>query len=238
MSVMKNEKYLDITYSEEKTPRTTYPSKLSRELVRKSEKQSGSFLDLGCGRGEFLDTFDQMGFDVTGFDLCTHMVEGHSALVIDLESEQVPEEHLSKYDLVFSKSVVEHMKNPMGLIQAAHGALKSDGVAIIMTPSWEYTYWGPFYCDHTHVTPWTKKSLAEALQLAGFEDIQAEYFYQLPFLWKYPFLKPLVKLFSKLPIPYKTSNFDKGCGLPVSHWFNILVRFSKEPILMCIGRKK
>lgn len=235
MSIMNNEKYLDITYSDEKTPRTQYPYALGKELVKRTGKTSGKFLDLGCGRGEYLDVFSDMGFDVTGFDLMTHMVEGHKSLIINLESESLPPEYVGEYDLIFTKSVIEHMKNPMGLMNAAYEALKPGGIAVMMTPAWEYTYWGPFYCDHTHVTPWTKQSLAEALLLAGFEEIHVEHFFQLPFLWRYPFLKPLIKLFRKLPIPYKP-NYDTP--LEVSHWFNVLVRFSKEPILFSIARKK
>ena len=235
MSIMNNEKYLDITYSDKKTPRTQYPYALGKELVKRTGKTSGKFLDLGCGRGEYLDVFSDMGFDVTGFDLMTHMVEGHKSLMINLESESLPAEHVGQYDLIFTKSVIEHMKNPMGLMNAAHEALRPGGIAVMMTPAWEYTYWGPFYCDHTHVTPWTKQSLAEALLLAGFEEIHVEHFFQLPFLWRYPFLKPLIKLFRKLPIPYKP-NYDTP--LEVSHWFNVLVRFSKEPMLFSIARKK
>ena len=234
MGVMNDKKYLDITYSDKKNPRTNYPYKLGKEITRRTNKTYGKFLDLGCGRGEYLDVFSDMGFDVTGFDLTTHMVEGHETVTIDLEVDSLPKKHANKYDLIFTKSVIEHMKNPMGLMKVAYEALKPGGVAVMMTPAWEYTYWGPFYCDHTHVTPWTKQSLDEALQIAGFEDIHVEHFFQLPFLWKYPNLKPFVKLFRKLPIPY-TPNYDSP--LPVSHWFNVLVRFSKEPMLFSIARK-
>ena len=236
MSVMNDERYLDVTYSEEKNPRTSYPYKLGKELTRRTNITSGKFLDLGCGRGEYLDVFSDMGFDVTGFDLTTHMVEGdHKISTIDLEVENLPTADVNNYDLIFTKSVIEHMNNPMGLMKAAYEALKPGGAVVMMTPAWEYTYWGPFYCDHTHVTPWTKQSLGEALQIAGFDDIHVEHFFQLPFSWKRSYLRPLIKLFRKLPIPY-TPNYDSP--LPVSHWFNVLVRFSKEPMLFSIARKK
>ena len=234
MNIMRDEKYLDITYSEEKTPRTSYPSKLAKELVRRTGVISGSFLDLGSGRGEYLDVFSDMGFDVTGFDLTNHMVKDHKTVTIDLETETLPPDHHEKYDLIFTKSVIEHMKNPMGLMDASFQALKPGGSVVMMTPAWEYTYWGPFYCDHTHVTPWTKQSLGEAMLFAGFSDINVEHFFQLPFVWERPYLKPMVKLFRKLPIPYKP-NYETP--LPVSHWFNVLVRFSKEPMLFGIARK-
>ena len=60
---MNDKKYLDITYSDKKTPRTQYPYALGKELVKRTGKTSGKFLDLGCGRGEYLDVFFDMGFD-------------------------------------------------------------------------------------------------------------------------------------------------------------------------------
>ena len=49
MGVMNDEKYLDVTYSDEKNPRTNYPYKLGKELTRRTNITSGKFLDLGCG---------------------------------------------------------------------------------------------------------------------------------------------------------------------------------------------
>ena len=234
MSIMSDKKYLDVTYSDKKNPKTEYPYKLGSEICRLTSKKEGSLLDLGCGRGEYLDVFSSLGFSVTGIDLSTHMVKDHDTCEINLETDSIPQRYTGEYDLVFSKSVIEHMHNPMSLLSSALEALKPDGVAVIMTPAWEYTYWGPFYCDHTHVTPWTKQSLHEAMQLAGFKDIQVQHFFQLPFLWRYSFLTPLVKLFRLLPIPY-TPNYSSP--LSVSNWFNVLVRFSKEPMLIAVGKK-
>ena len=234
MNILKNQTYLDTTYSDEKTPRTSYPFYLTKELLRRTNKETGKMLDLGCGRGEYLDTFSYNGFNVMGFDLSPHMVKGHPVKSIDLETDTLPKTHKGKYDFVFSKSVIEHMRNPMGLLSASFEALKPGGVAVIMTPSWEYTYWGPFYVDHTHVTPWTKPSLDEAMRMAGFKDVSTEHFFQLPFLWKKPYLKPFIKLFRKLPIPYQP-NYEAPWS--VSNWFNVLVRFSKEPMLLTIAKK-
>ena len=234
INILKSKKYLDITYSEKKNPKTSYPYKLGKELTKRTHTTSGKMIDLGCGRGEYLDVFSSLNFCVAGVDLTTHLIDNYDASVVDLETEALPKKHRNKYDLAFSKSVIEHMRNPMGLITAAYDSLKDGGTVVIMTPAWEYTYWGPFYSDHTHVTPWTKQSLGEALQLAGFENVHVEHFFQLPFLWRWQCLKPLIKLFRRLPIPYQP-NYDSP--LSVSNWFNVLVRFSKEPMLLSIAKK-
>ena len=234
MEIFKNENYLNVTYSNEKTPKTGYPYKLGTELIRRTKVKSGKMLDLGCGRGEYLEVFSKMGFDVMGFDITTHMVDNFPTHTIDLETQLLPKKHKEKYDIVFSKSVIEHMKNPMGLLNAAYESLKPGGIAVIMTPAWEYTYWGPFYSDYTHITPWTKPALKDALKIAGFECLTVEYFFQLPYVWKFPWLKPIIKLFRKIPIPYQP-NYNVPWS--VSNWFNILVRFSTEPMLFSIVKK-
>ena len=32
----------------------------------------------------------------------------------------------------------------------------------MLTPSWRHTYWGPFFIDSTHVTPFTEASLHDS----------------------------------------------------------------------------
>src|SRR5439155_1220468 len=82
---------------------------------------------------------------------------------------------------------------------------------------------GRFYIDHTHVTPFTVPSLADALTLAGFTDVSVQYFHQLPAVWRFPFLLPIVRAIAALPLRYRP--FD-----PASRWparLNTLIRFSK-----------
>ena len=138
----------------------------------------------------------------------------------------------SSFDFVFSKSVIEHLHSPSVLLSKAVAALRPGGMAVIMTPSWAHTYWGPFYMDHTHVTPFTATSLSAALQIAGFKQVDVSYFYQLPFLWRYPFLKPIAWTIASLPLPYRpyqTAPWQESC--------NKLIRFSKEVMLLGVGSK-
>ena len=103
-----------------------------------------------------------------------------------------------------------------------------------MTPSWEYTYWGPFYIDNTHVSPYTSHSLKTALEIRGFKNVKVIYFYQLPFLWRFPWLKVVVKMIAKLPVPYSPYN---SVPWKTSRWINKLIRFSKEVMLLAVVEK-
>jgi SAM-dependent methyltransferase len=189
---------------------------------------------MGCGRGDHLKIFSRLGFDVAGVDVSPGAPQysvGYDIKVANLETDPLPFPKES-FDFVFSKSVIEHMREPAQLMAKAFEALRPGGTAVIMTPSWEHTYWGPFYIDHTHVTPFTAPSMEDALKIVGFEDIRVENFYQLPFLWKRPFLKPFVKAIAMSPLSYRP--YKKA---PWSDSFNKLIRFSKEVMLLGVCKK-
>jgi len=234
VSALKTSEYLSVTYSPTRAPFGDYPAKLAAWLLASVYKKPGRLLDLGGGRGDYLNAFSKLGFDVVGVDIsprANELTKGHKVEILDLEKDDLP--FLPEtFDFVFSKSVVEHMRNPMCLLSKARQVLRPGGVAVIMTPSWAHTYWGPFYIDHTHITPFTATSLSDALAIAGFESIAVSYFYQLPFLWRYPFLKPLVKLIAVLPLPYRpyqSAFWPDGV--------NKLIRFSKEVMLLAVAKK-
>ena len=232
MNIFKNKKYLEVTYSDEIAPKTSYPDKLSSWIKENIFKKTGELADLGCGRGDYLDSFKKLGYEVCGLDASPNIEDlPHSYAFINFEEELISLP--KKYDFIFSKSVIEHLRTPDNLFSVTYEGLKKNGVAVIMTPSWEYNYWGPFYIDHTHVTPFTKTSLKNALHMAGFEEVEVCYFYQLPILWKYPFLKPLVKILQLLPLPYSPYN-DMSLRLGM----NKLIRFSKEVMLLAVAKKE
>ena len=93
-----------------------------------------------------------------------------------------------RFDVVYSKSVVEHFYYPELLIAEMYCVLKPNGILIALTPAWEYVY-KTFFDDHTHRTPFTRESLKNILLMQHYQNVQVEYFYQLPILWKNPWLK-------------------------------------------------
>ncbi|WP_321504073.1 class I SAM-dependent methyltransferase [uncultured Methanoregula sp.] len=234
-TVLTDSRYLEITYSAERAPVGIYPSLLARHLMETAYRKTGKLLDIGSGRGDFLDAFSQLGYEVSGVDISPFSSAGAGTRTMktcNFECEPLPFSE-NEYDFVFSKSVIEHLHSPHHMISGAFRVLKPGGIAVIMTPSWAHTYWGPFYIDHTHVTPYTIPSLTDVLQIEGFENISTRYFYQLPGVWKHPSLTPLVQLFSLLPFSYRP--YHQKARWPDS--FNKLIRFSKEVMLIAVCQK-
>ena len=235
-SVLESPEYLNVTYSEEKAPYGQYPFLFGKYLLKNIYKQPGRILDLGCGRGEYIKVFSDLGFKPTGLDISPKILEyssDYDVAVANLENGAAPTKENS-YDFVFSKSVIEHMRDPMGLLHISYRSLKPGGTAVVMTPSWIHNYKHAFYVDHTHVTPFTKTSLHDALKMAGYQDIRVGYFYQLPAIWKFPWLKYLSKIVSFIPLAYAPLN---DVPWPVSNGLNKYIRFSKEVMLIAVAKK-
>ncbi len=232
--------YLDVVYSTERRPVNDYPNKLarrilSRHLFPRGLEKSARILDVGCGRGDMMRAFAAEGFDVEGMDLspkAPELCKPHKVWQANFGDGPLPCPENS-FDLIFCKSVIEHMHEPNKLVTGVLAALKPGGLVVFITPSWLHHGWGPFYIDPTHVTPFTLPSLRDILAMNGFDNIQVEHFRQLPFLWRYPLLSPLAKLIALLPIPYRP--FFPDAPWPTG--LNKLIWFSNEVMLMGVARK-
>ncbi len=117
--------------------------------------------------------------------------------ILDIEREPLPYGD-SSFDVVFNKSLIEHLNNPENFMREAYRILKPEGRLITMTPDWESVY-KIFYEDYTHRTPFTKESLYDIHRIFGFKKVEVKKFRQLPILWKYPWLNIFSKILSYLP---------------------------------------
>ena len=137
-------------------------------------------LDIGCGRGEFLEMMRAAGVPAKGIDLseesvamCRH--KGLEAEVADLfvYLENLPEASL---DGVFCSQVVEHLppeKLPT-MIRLATSRLRRGGVIAIETPNPECLaiFATHFYLDPTHQRPVPHPLLAFYLEEYGVGNIE------------------------------------------------------------------
>lgn len=218
--------YVAVTYNEEDRPFTQYPDKLARYLSSRYKLPQGSkLLDLGCGRGEFLRGFIRCGLDGCGVDqssIAKSICPEAEILQSDLENEPLPYDDNS-FDVVFSKSVLEHFYYPEKLVMEIYRIVKPGGLVITMVPDWESVY-KTFYEDYTHRTPFTTNSLKDIFLINGFDDVKVEKFRQLPFLWSLSWLQPFCSLVAFI-VPRSLRPYSK------------LVRFSQEIMLLSTSVK-
>ena len=61
--------YVEVLYDEKLKPFTDYPSRLSKYIFYTNNmKPNDKLIELGCGRGEFLKGFSDLGLDCFGLD--------------------------------------------------------------------------------------------------------------------------------------------------------------------------
>lgn len=218
--------YMRLKYSQRRSPRTAYPDKLVGHLTQTIYGRPGRLLDLGCGRGDQLEAFGRAGYDCVGVDI--HEDRHPSAVRVDLE-EPLPFE-TGTFDHVFTKSVVEHLSDALFVLTEARRVLRGGGRIAVLTPSWRHTGGEIFYSEFTHVRPFTLQSLAEALDLSGFRDVEVGYFWQLPAVWRRPSLRVTTLPPRLLRLPYRPLH---EIALPTG--LNRWIRFSREVMLLGTG---
>ena len=228
---MTNSKYVDIIYNTKDRPFNDYPNKLINYLISTYELEKNSkLLEIGCGRGDFLKAFVESGMKCHGVDISDSAKEicpEANIKTIDLLNDKLPYPD-NFFDIVYSKSVVEHFYYPEKIFEEAYRVLKPSGILITLTPEWEYIY-KSFYEDFSHRTPFTKDSLRDIQKLTNFKDINVESFKQLPILWKKNKLKlnffRLLSFLTRVMVP---DFFQKK-----TKW----IRFSKEIMLISSSYK-
>ena len=133
-------------------------------------------LDLGCGRGEWLQLLTEHGIEAEGVDLDGGMLQaaqGQGLKVRHADATQalnaLPENSIS---VVSAFQLVEHLSfdNLQILVQQAHRVLVPGGLLILETPNPDNLRVASnnFYLDPSHIKPIPSLLLAFVTEHAGF----------------------------------------------------------------------
>ncbi len=140
-------------------------------------------LDVGCGRGEFLDLLGARGIRARGIDLNHEMAEGCRAHGLDVSEADAVSYLASLPDGslggLFSAQVVEHLE-PQYLLQflelAGH-KLRPGGRLVLETlnPACWVAFFESYIRDITHVWPLHPETLKYLVLASGFTSAAIEY---------------------------------------------------------------
>jgi 2-polyprenyl-3-methyl-5-hydroxy-6-metoxy-1,4-benzoquinol methylase len=138
----------------------------------------GRLLDFGCGGGAFLERMHRLGWDVLGLDISATAVEqvqqclGLKALAGTLPHPALQPE---SFDVITMWHALEHVHQPLEVLQHAHRLLAPGGQLVVAVPNidslpfrWFGSAWyGLDLPRHlTHFSPWTLQLM---LERAGFK---------------------------------------------------------------------
>jgi len=195
--------YLKVVYDEGSHPYTDYPSKLCAYLFKTFNMRTGmKFLEAGCGRGEFLNNFKNLDLDVSGVDISSEAPGFQPEIpikVCDIENERLPFPD-ETFDVIYSKSLIEHFYYPERYMREAYRILKPGGMLLTLVPDWESNY-KTYFDDYTHKTIFTENGLCGFLEANGYEIIECiPRFLPLTIKSKIPIHPLLVKIYLRFPV--------------------------------------
>lgn len=144
----------------------------------------GHVLDAGCSAGYLSERLVDRGSTVVGLELDPEAAERargvcEQVLVGDVETMDLPFEPGS-FDAVVCGDLIEHLRDPQAFLTRVRPLLRSGGRLALTTPNvanwtirlqllfgrFEYTELG--ILDRTHVHLFTRRSLIEAVEGAGY----------------------------------------------------------------------
>jgi len=214
--------YLDVTYDENDKPKTDFPFNLAKYIVDKFDlKKNNTILDVGCGRCEVLTAFGQLGLDISGVD-ASERIRGFAPKeiskleILDFSKENFPFND-NEFDVVFTKSVIEHIHEPTHFMKEILRILKPGGVFISLTPEWA-SQMKTFYDDPTHVHPYQPKGVRDLLTLSEFKDAHAEIFYYHELLWTSSFCRFIASILRKIISGKTGRSLTTSTGIKLFRW--------------------
>lgn len=135
---------------------------------------AGRILDVGCGRGEFLDVAADAGLETLGVDLDAAMLAHAGAhQVVEAEALDYLQSTPETFDVVSALHVIEHFSVDEGaaLVRLGQSRLVPGGSLIVATPNPGSlpTIAHEFWKDPTHVRPYDVELLEFLCRDAGLE---------------------------------------------------------------------
>jgi 2-polyprenyl-3-methyl-5-hydroxy-6-metoxy-1,4-benzoquinol methylase len=165
-------------------------------------KSGASILDAGCGNGLFAKELCDRGFRVCGIDA--------EASGIELARKNAPSASFTMgsiyddlrglggapFDAIVSLEVIEHLHRPRLFVDRAFECIKPGGLFVLSTPyhgylknlvlaaagkmDWHYTaLW-----EGGHVKFWSRNTLTELGERAGFRPVGFAGAGRMPWMWK------------------------------------------------------
>ncbi len=153
--------------------------------------------EVGAGGGIWTDFFIKKGVDVTCVDICEQVLRGNARLhnearfvVGDAATIKLKE----KFDIIFVKDVIEHIRDDKEFLENMNKHLKMDGLILITTQnsfslgyffegSWNFLRGDTKWCgwDPTHIRFYTQGSLRRKMDLTGFKIFKWFGSYHFPY---------------------------------------------------------
>jgi len=142
--------------------------------------EQAMILDVGCGRGEWLELLQEQGMKATGLDLNSVMIQECQERGLEAQEREViaylrtlPSNSLAA---ITGFHIIEHLpfKVLINLFDEALRVLKPGGIVVFETPNPENLMVGAFlfYTDPSHINPLVPETTKFLLEERGFFNVE------------------------------------------------------------------
>jgi ubiquinone/menaquinone biosynthesis C-methylase UbiE len=168
----------------------------SRKAIKltKNLNNNAKIMDVGCGGTIFLDHLSKIkdkNFELWGNDfdisICERIANsGYHAVSGRFEDISLDNNY---FDMIILKQLIEHIDNPIAMLEKSYNLLSSGGTLVIETPNrdaWDASmfqkeYWGG-YDFPRHWTIFNPKSISNIAEKVGFQVENIEFIFS-PAFW-------------------------------------------------------
>jgi SAM-dependent methyltransferase len=168
-----------------------YHTRLVKDLVHKKHIDNQRVVEVGCGKGHFIrEIIRESGFRNTGFGFDPSYTGPETDLdgrLTFVKKHYGPEYRSIQADAVVCRHVIEHVPEPLVLLDAIRGALAGSSQAKVFfeTPCVEWilqnnVIWDFFY---EHCSYFSPESLRTTFELSGFSVDSIEHTFGGQYLW-------------------------------------------------------
>ena len=174
-----------------------------KKILRQLPGKELSVLDVGGGTGWMLDVLKQtdsriqftQSVDIDADAKTMAEEKGHAYFEGTIEEFETTR----KFDLILMLNLIEHVADPLAVLQKAEMLLQPGGLIVIKTPnteSWDArlykkSYWGGLHCPR-HWVIFSQKSFRHLLQSTGLSIKKLQYTQGAPF-WAFSIIASLYR---------------------------------------------
>jgi len=146
-------------------------------------KKKGTVLDLGCGRGEFLELLDKNGIKGVGIDINDQMIDLCLEKGLDCQKgdilKKLGEYEDSSLSGIFSSQVIEHLPPSYlkRLLEVAYFKLVPSSYLVLETinPVSVFSLVQIYFLDLSHQKPIHPQAIQFLMESTGFEEVEIKY---------------------------------------------------------------